>query len=234
MLLKAVQILFNNRRLTYIIAAALIVFLMSLTFRPKLVADARLNAYEQVFGQRYSAGGYWGVSAYQKTLDPGPLTSGLFVDGAVGLSTSNHSNYIESGPSKACDLDCGLHPYGYYTKSGTTGIRIDTSIWLAANGSYQYQTNYVGSNNWNAIFCSGAGCASMITGNMGTNTLPYVYAGAESNIGWGGGYQTSSAKYKPYNTASWYAWCYTSSYIVSIDPSAHLTSCVSYAWEAVD
>ncbi len=51
----------------------------------------------------------------------------------------------------------------------------------------------------------------MITGNLATNTLPYVVVGGETAPSGQllGSSSSSYNTYKPYNTASWYSWCYT-------------------------
>ncbi len=203
------SVLHRRRLLSIILLLGVFVFLW--TISPVLA-----QGQAQVWGQRYDSGGYWGASAYVSTPDPS-IPSGSWVAAPTGVTNTNDI-WIESGPTKACDIDCGLHPYGSYStcpSSSCVHENVDTSRWLAAGGYYTYQSNHIGSptsKTWQSIFCPSGGCVGMITGNLSTDTLPYVASGGESSssgVRWGS-ITTSYNAFKPFNSASWYSWCYTS------------------------
>lgn len=184
----------------------------------------------QVWGQRYRSGGYWGVDTYQTT--PNPSISSPNWTGGPNAVSNLVDTFIESGPTKACDLDCGLHPYGSWGAPGTSGGEyVDTTVWLGAGLTYRYQSNYIGNNQWQSVFCSGGGCRGMITGSLGTNTLPYVVSGGESSGSQWGSITTSYAKYKPYNTTTWYSWCYTSTWN-NVGGTISACNTSNYSWTA--
>jgi hypothetical protein len=184
----------------------------------------------QVWGQRYRSGGYWGVDTIQTTPNPS-IPSGSWTGGPNGISDLS-STFIESGPTKACDYDCGLHPYGSWG-SATDGVEfVDLTVWLGAGLKYRYRTNYIGNNQWQSVFCSGGSCRGMITGNLGTNTLPYVASGGESSGPQWGSITTTNAKYKPYNTTTWYSWCYTSKWINVTGGTVSACNTTNYSWKS--
>lgn len=177
------------------------------------VASIAFAANAQVWGQRFRTGGYWGIDVYLNTPNP-TISSGQWTGGPTGV-TNLTSIFIESGPTKACDVDCKLHPYGSWgNATGGGGEFVDTTALLGAGLTYRYQTNYIGGtgNKWQSIWCSGGGCRGMITGSLNVDTLPYVASGGESSgstVHWGS-ITSSNATYKPYNSATLFSWCYTS------------------------
>lgn len=210
-----------------VLAYLLIAVMLTLQSVPVLAQGG--NA--QVWGKRYRSGGYWGVDTYQTTPNPS-ISSPDWTGGPNGLSDfAGVATFIESGPTKACDYDCGLHPYGSWgNASGGGGEFVDTTVWLGAGLTYRYRSNYIGSNQWQSVFCSGSGCRGMITGSLGTNTLPYVASGGESSGPQWGSITTSYATYKPYNTTTWYSWCYTSTWINVDGGTVSACNTSNYSW----
>lgn len=190
----------KDKVLTYLLLAVIVTF--------HIVPASAQGGAAQVWGQRQRSGGYWGSDIYQNTPNPS-ISQPNWTGGPNGLSNLV-SRFIESGPTKACDVDCGLHPYGSWGNSTSGGEFVDTTVWLGGGLTYRYKTNYIGNNQWQSVFCSGSGCRGMVTGSLGTNTLPYVASGGESSGPRWGSITTSRATYKPYNTTTWYSWCYIS------------------------
>ena len=191
----------KDKVLTYLLLAVIVAFQI-------VPASAFQVGNAQVWGHRYRANSYWGSDIYQNTPNPS-ISAPNWTGGPNGLTTLNTGLYIESGPTKACDVDCGLHPYGSWGGTSDRDEFVDTTVWLGGGLTYRYKTNYIGNNQWQSVFCSGSGCRGMITGNVGTFALPFVASGGESSgVRWGS-ITTSHATYKPYNTTTWYSWCYT-------------------------
>ncbi len=190
-----------------IITTLSIAILLVLQFAPAFAQ----GGYAQVWGQRYRSGGYWGVDTYQTTPNPS-IFSPDWTAGPNGVTNILHT-FIESGPTKSCDIDCGLHPYGSWGSPAGGFTFVDTTVWLGPGLKYRYKSNYIGNNEWQSVFCSGNGCRGMITANLYTWNLRYVASGGESSGPRWGSITTSNARYKPYNTTTWYSWCYTSTMI---------------------
>jgi hypothetical protein len=110
-------------------------FVFMLVFSTALV-DAQ-GGQAQVWGYEASASGYSGVDAYLTTPNPN-ISTGTWTGGPNGVSNYVET-FMESGPTKACDIDCGLHPYGsWQNKLGNKGENVDTSHWLGAGLQYHY------------------------------------------------------------------------------------------------
>lgn len=209
--------------------ALLFLILVSIVGDPVLIAQAQ-GGQSQIFGNRLSFVGYWRVQAYMTTPNPS-ISYPNWAGGPTALGEYPNPPFIESGPTKACDIDCGLHPYGAWGTSSTGGEHVDTTLWLGAGGWYKYTSWYVNNNVWEADFCSGSGCTYMITGNLGTNNLHMIGSGGESSgVRWGS-ISTASATYKPYNSNDWYSWCYSSTALVNV-PGGSISSCSNYSWTA--
>jgi hypothetical protein len=207
--------------------ALLFLILASVAFGPVLIAHAQ-GGLSQIFGNRYRSGGYWRVQAYMTTPNPS-ISYPNWAGGPTALGEYPNPPFIESGPTKACDIDCGLHPYGSWGTSSSGGEHVDTSRWLAAGGWYKYTSWYASNNEWEADFCSGSGCTLMIRGNLGTNNLHMIGSGGESSgVRWGS-ISTASATYRPYNSSTWYGWCYTSTALVNV-PGGSISTCSSNGW----
>lgn len=148
---------------------------------------------------------------------PNPSISSGWTAGPNAVSSIvSPAAFIESGPIKDCRADCKLHPYGsWQNASDDGGYYLDTTALLGTNGLYRYKSVFfggTGNQQWQAQFCSGSGCRGLITGDLGVDRLPYVISGGESlnsSLHWGDA-QTSHAWYKPYNSSTYYGWCYTS------------------------
>lgn len=201
-----------------LLTAALIYFAIS------TVVFAAGNA--QVWGQRNNESqGYSGAWTYMTTPNPSGLSLGEWAAGPTG---TRHTNYpfMESGPTKACDLGCGLHPYAAWaTNSGNQSEFVDTSVNLQSGGWYQYKNFYVGSNKWQAQWCDGGSCYVLSTPDLGTGSaMPYVFSGGESSdtsepIG---SLTTSGNKYIKGGSTTFTSWCYTS---VRNNVSGSISSC---------
>jgi hypothetical protein len=186
------------------------------------------SAISQIFGNRYGSGGYWRIQTYMTTPNPS-ISSPNWAAGPNALGEFPNPPFIESGPIKDCRSDCGLHPYGAWGTATTGGYRLDTSLWLAAGGWYVYTSWYFSGNEWEADFCSGSGCYLVIKGNLGTNNLHMIGSGGESTgVRWGS-ISTGSAQYKPYNSSTWYGWCYTSTWLYNV-PGGSISACVNNGW----
>ncbi|MBI4220349.1 MAG: hypothetical protein HY682_09420 [Chloroflexi bacterium] len=175
------------------------------------MATASASDYAQVWGQKYESSGTSGTDDYATTNHPSISAPNWAA--APNAITDLSTRFIESGPTKACDIDCGLHPYASWGVNGVPGQFVDTSVTLAADGLYQYKAWLTTTNNvWEAQFCDGNGCHVLKDVNMGTNnSLPYVVAGGESNhqsvpIG------STTSRYHQVLTGSWNYWCYTSTH----------------------
>lgn len=206
------------------------VFLMVVALTMQIVPVFAQGGAAQVWGQRYRSGGYLGVDTIQTT--PNPSIYWPNVTGGPVAVTNTFDTFIESGPIKDCLLDCGLHPYGSWGNATESGFFVDLTVWLGAGLQYRYKSNYIGNNQWQSVFCSGGGCRSMITGNLGTNTLPYVVSGGESTGPRWGSITTKNAKYKPYNSATWYSWCYTSKWINVVGGTVSACNTTNYSWKS--
>lgn len=85
----------------------------------------------QVWGYEASAAGYAGQDAYLTTPNPN-IGAGHWTAGPNGV-TNHIDTFMESGPVKYCDPDCGLHPYGSWGNRLGNGFQnVDKSIWLGA------------------------------------------------------------------------------------------------------
>jgi hypothetical protein len=137
------------------------------------------DALAQIFARRYSQSpGFTGVQAYLTTPNP-PLYTGQ--SGGPVVVSNFLSTFIESGPTKNCDLGCGLHPYATYSDGSGPQQITRTDFTLAPNGWYQYMSYFIGNNQWQAYFCDGIGCHLIVTANLGTSTgQPYVITGGEN------------------------------------------------------
>lgn len=188
-----------------------------------------------VWGYEASAAGYSGQDAYLTTPNPN-IGSETWTGGPNGV-TNFGDTWMESGPTKACELDCGLHPYGsWHNKLGNWGENVDQSLWLGAGLQYHYYVvNGIDGkpNKFRAFFCSGTGCFSMVTGNLRTSKLPYVASGGESiypGVHWGS-ITTRYNMFKDSSNGNWYAWCYQ---YVQNNVSGTLSACNSsdHSWTA--
>ncbi|MGI0015430.1 MAG: hypothetical protein ACREBU_18590, partial [Nitrososphaera sp.] len=206
------------------------VLLVSVAFGPTLIAQAQ-GGNSQIFGNRYRSGGYHAVEAYMTTPNPS-ISYPNWAGGPTALGEFPNPPFIESGPTKACDIDCGLHPYGAWgTTAGGGGEHVDTSIWLGAGFWYRYRSYYLFNGQWQSQFCSGSGCTVMVTGNLQTANLHMAGSGGESSgVRWGS-ISTGSATYKPYFGSTWYGWCYTSTWLYNV-PGGSISSCVNNGWTA--
>jgi len=176
--------------------------------------------------------GYWGIDADMTTANP-QISANTWAAGPVGL-TNLVDTFIESGPIKACDIDCGLYPYSTWKRSGgNVGRFTDTSANLSPGGNYGYKSYFFGNNQWQSQFCDAYGCRGLASPDLGTDSLPYVATAGESDPGsirWGV-YMVSAAKYKAYNEASWEYWCYTQVYTNVV--GGKVSPCVNNSWSII-
>jgi hypothetical protein len=181
-------------------------------------------------------GSYWGVDSKVYTPDPSIIDQ-AWVAAPVGVCKfyvqSYGDGFIESGPIKWCLGGCSLHPYSNYNDTNGNGnFHLDTSITLGSGLLYRYRAYYLSSNNWEADFCSGAGCTAEVTANLQTNQLPFVADGGESSakgIEWED-IDNRENKYKSYNGSTYDYWCYSNTYIGQ--PGGSISSCNTsiYGW----
>ena len=199
------------------ITVAVVILVSILAFIPDVGAQ---GGDTFVWGERFSSAQYWGVDTYMSFPDAS-ISGGQFVSGPNAVSNRKGGQpdlaFIESGPWKNCQsgADCKLHPYGTWrATNGTGGGYTATDLLLGNNSQYHYYSTYLGSNKWQSVFCDGNGCRGMVTGNLGTDRLPYVLSGGESLSGarWGS-VTTRYAAYKAFNSTTWQAWCYTNAYV---------------------
>jgi hypothetical protein len=214
---------------------AILFLLTVVVFRTVPIAQAETPlAHAQVWGERYRSGGYWNVQAYVYTPNPS-ISSPNWVSNPVGITLDFAITLVESGPTKACDLDCGRHPYGSWVSSSGGGEFVDLTINLSAGGLYRYKSYYLSNNNWQAAFCGGSGCTNMITGNLGVNKMYYIVDGGESNgsgVKWGT-ITNKTNTYKPYNSSTTYSWCYTATHINVSGGSVSTCSTSNYSWGVI-
>jgi hypothetical protein len=183
----------------------------------------------QVWGQRYRDTEYWGVSVLQNTPNPA-IPAGQWTGGPVGMTNLVGHAFIESGPTKACDRDCGLHPYGSWGNVfGQGGEFVDLSATLGAGLNYRYKSVFIGGGgtSWQSQWCDGVGCRGMITGDVARTTLPYVAAGGESSGPHWGNITTSNSFYLPANSNQWSNWCYTST---TNNVGGTISACNNWSW----
>lgn len=189
----------------------------------------------QVWGYEASVAGYSGQDAYLTTPNPN-ISTGTWTGGPNGV-TNKTDTFMESGPTKACDIDCGLHPYGsWHNKLGNGFENVDTGLVLLAGQQYEYYViNGIGGkpNKWAAYFCAPAACYQMVSGNLRMSSVPYIASGGESSspgVHWGS-ITTLYNKYKDPINGSWYSWCYQ---YVQNNVNGTVSACNSstHAWTA--
>jgi len=191
-----------------------------------------LSDFAEVWGRRWSATQYIGVDNFQTTPNPSP-PSGTWTAGPNAVSDElglYYKRVIESGPTKACDIDCGLHPYGGWAIGLVGDDFVDTTLWLGAGLTYRYYSTRLSGTLWNSQFCSGIQCYGMTTGDLLVDKLPYVSSGGESlhmSVHWGS-IITSAAKYKAYNESIWRNWCWTSTWINVTGGT--VSACSNWSW----
>lgn len=188
----------------------------------------------QLWGQRNAESqGYGGQTAYMTTMNPN-IAAGNWAAGPNGTTWLVSPPFVESGPTKACDIDCGLHPYAAWgTASGVLDQFVDTSRFLAAGGWYQYKNWFTGNNEWEAQFCDGLGCHVLVRPNLGSSaSMPYVSSGGESNhmstaIG---SATTAWHQYILGGTTSFFDWCYTA--VTNNTTSGTISACApsDFSW----
>lgn len=178
---------------------------------------------------------YWGIAAFMSTPNPS-IASGQWTGGPVGV-TNFVNRFIESGPTKACDIDCGLHPYGNWDNaSGANHEFVDTSMNLSAGGYYKYYSQRVSGNTWQAVWCYGSPqvCRSMSGGvrDLGVSSLPYGASGGESSgAHWGSITTGQTAQFFYANGSGWINWCYSNAHYQNAS-GASVSSCSApyYSW----
>lgn len=173
-------------------------------------------------------------------VDPGlQPNSNKFVAAPVALTTYHAPTiFIETGPIKTCytNQTCQLRPYYSFVTSTATGFTEDTTRLLASGGNYGSRVvRTVNNNEFQAIFCSGAGCGVVWTQNMGRNDFPYVFTALETT----GGARTpwppirvSSPKAKD-ASCTWSPWCFDSVTTTHPDGKVYPNPCESgyNGWE---
>lgn len=175
-----------------------------------------------IWGERnLETQGYNGSESTISTPDP-LIESPHWVTGLTGVSQYNGVS-IEVGPTKACDIDCGLHPFVSWTDAyGNAGEVVSTNINLTADAFYTYKTSYAGNSAWRGQFCDASGCRTIQTPNLyWKQSLPYVQAG--------GRVDTEYTQLGPVTldgnifllgyTTNRYVWCYTRTY-TNLSPTA--------------
>lgn len=222
---------YRTSRILRLLSLSSAILLLAATVHSTISSALAQGGNAQVWGQRFRTDQYWGVDTYQNTPNPS-IGSGSWTGGPNGLTTLN-DQFIEAGPTKACDLDCGLHPYGSWGKAsaGTGAEFVDTSITLGAGLTYRYKAYFGGNAQWQSQFCYGSPivCKPMVTtpSNALSNRLPYVASGGESSgVKWGS-ITTSSATYLPYNSTTYFAWCYTST---TNNVGGTISTCSNSSW----
>lgn len=211
------------------------VFMITMVFvNPSVYASIDASR-AQVWGYEASGAGFSGQDAYLTTPNPN-LGTGTWTAGPSGVSNKTDT-FMESGPTKACDLDCELHPYGaWHNKLGNWGENVDQSLVLLAGYEYEYYVvNGIDGkpNKWRAYFCTFVTCYTMVTGNLRTNQLPYISSGGESspsNVHWGS-ITTRYNTYKDGGNGNWYSWCYQ---YIQNNVNGTLSACNSsnHSWTA--
>lgn len=188
------------------------------TFSLVTPVDAALQGGQaQVWGQSaYEGAGYKGVEAYVTTPNPS-IAAGEWADGPTAITDFSAPPFIESGPTKACDRDCGLHPYAsWMDRNGVYGDNIVMDRFLADGGRYKYWSNFVGNHMWQAVWCDGNGCGQIGYVNLGVNWgLYHVISGGESNgPGTPIGYLTTQYNWfhRVWDDA-WHPWCYAYAHV---------------------
>lgn len=168
-----------------------------------------------IWGQRnIEPQGYNGSESTITTPDPS-IVEPHWASGLTGVSQYNGVD-IEVGPTKACDIDCGLHPYVAWTDAnGNVGEVISTSIRLTTDAFYNYRISYAGNGTWRGQFCDASGCRTLQTPNLyWRQSLPYVQAGGRVDTDYTqlGPVTLNSNIFILGNTTNRYVWCYTTTY----------------------
>ena len=132
---------------------------LSIVMLQLLTPEVVLAALGQLFALRSGdAGGYGGSNSY--LTHPNSNISTGWTSALTASTDWTAPPFIESGAKQDCGIGCGsLHPYSSWRDvTGAYHIVNDTADYLAWDGSYQYYTSFIGSNSWQAVWCSGAGC----------------------------------------------------------------------------
>lgn len=188
-----------------------LIFLLSFIFIPATKASANYV----VWGERnIESAGYNGSESNITT--PAPLIiEPHWANGLTGVSQYNGID-LEAGPTKACDTDCGLHPYVSWTDAyGNVGEVIATGTNLTADAFYTYKTSYAGNGTWRGQFCDANGCRTLGTPNLyWSQSLPYVQAGGRVDTDYTqmGPITLDTNIFLRGYTTNRYIWCYTSNY----------------------
>jgi hypothetical protein len=166
----------------------------------------------QVWGERNAeAAGYGG--SYTNMTTPDPAITRGFSNGPTGTSALTAPPFIEAGPTKACDRDCGLHPYSSAENiTGNYMENVDTTKFLASGGNYIYKNYFIGNNTWEGQWCDANGCYVLADWPLGTSTaMPDVASGGEAScLGCPIGSLSTIFEYMiPGGTVTWTPWCYT-------------------------
>ncbi len=158
------------------------------------------------------------------------VRSGHWAAGPNGLSSPG-SAFIESGAIKDCrNGRCKLVPYAsWQTSSGEYGFKQLSQNSLVPGGLYRYKVYNIGGNNWETVFCSGNGCYSITTVNLGIDSLLRPVSGGESSsliISFG----SITTKFnRAYKNGRYVNWCYTD-VIKNVNGSVSECDQTQYAW----
>lgn len=165
--------------------------------------------------------------AYLTTPNPG-ISTGQWAAGPNGV-TNWGGVFIESGPIKDCTSGCVLRPYASWRTSGGGAGFLKLPNNLAPGGLYQYKAYNYGGNNWTAVFCSGGGCSSIASVNLGVGSLPYVASGGEgstTSVHFG---SITSKWNRAYKNGAYTYWCY-SGVIMNVSGTFSTCNTSEYSW----
>lgn len=192
---------------------------LTLLIALSILAIGALPAYTQNVGsQAFALHGsttYQGVESHVSFDWEALAANSGWQAAPVAVTNWTTTPFIETGPIKDCQQgrDCNGHPYVAKKDTGGNYAFVPKADHnLLDNGNYYYKSTYNGAN-WVGSYCTGTGCFTLGTYNLGRTSLEWVGVGSEASQGLAQGLGAQvNANYNAYRrngSSSFTRYCWT-------------------------